>query len=313
MSELSTCTSYARLANVCANCAPVTASMLDQFVMYCDVSKASVTTYTRNLHHFFDWLAERGVHNPDRLTIMAYRDDLKARLKPTTVQNYLAAVKVFFEWTELEGYYPNIARRVKGAKLGRDPRKAALAKSQVSTILESMDADTVCGARDAAIFRLMVTCGLRTCEVMNLNVEDITVRCGKPVLMVLGKGREEKVVAELPPKVEAAIRAYWKKAGIKNGPAFQSTSNNSKGGRISTRTVSKIAKEVLKAAGYDSPALTAHSLRHTAVTNAIHEGRSVQEAQAFARHADIKTTMIYYHEVENASNQCAYVNELSYG
>ena len=303
MSELSTCTSYA----------PVTVNMLDQFARYCDVSKSSVTTYVRNLRHFFDWLAESGVHNPDRLTIMAYRDDLKARLKPTTVQNYLSAVKVFFEWTETEGYYPNIARKVKGAKVRRYNRKECLAPTQVTAVLDGMDCETVQGARDYAVFRLMVTCGLRTVEVMNLTVEDVTTRCGKPVVMVLGKGCEEKTAVALPPKVEAAIRAYWKKAGIKNGPAFQSTSNNSKGAAISVRTVSKIAKEALKAAGYDKPTLTAHSLRHTAVTTTLNAGQSVQAAQAFARHSDVSTTMIYYHDIQYAANQCAYVNEQAYG
>jgi integrase len=48
----------------------------------------------------------------------------------------------------------------------------------------------------------------------------------------------------------------------------------------------------------DSAKLTAHSLRHTAITLALVGGATVQQAQAMARHANINTTMIYAHNLE---------------
>lgn len=50
--------------------------------------------------------------------------------------------------------------------------------------------------------------------------------------------------------------------------------------------------------GLDSDKMTAHSLRHTAITLAIQGGASLEQAQAMARHSDPKTTMIYYHNLQ---------------
>ena len=57
--------------------------------------------------------------------------------------------------------------------------------------------------------------------------------------------------------------------------------------------------------GYQSDRLTAHSLRHTAVTLAIKSGRSLAEAQQFARHKDISTTQVYNHSLEKMENKCS--------
>lgn len=115
----------------------------------------------------------------------------------------------------------------------------------------------------------MVTGGLRDTEVANANIEDIRTLGDFTVLYVLGKGRDEKSdYVKVVGQVEDAIRDYLKERGAvsKTDPLFASLSNNSKGGRLSTRSVSRICKNALVAAGYDSSRLTAHSLRHTAVT-----------------------------------------------
>ena len=62
--------------------------------------------------------------------------------------------------------------------------------------------------------------------------------------------------------------------------------------------------EELKEAGYNSEKLTAHSLRHTAVTLSLLGGNTLQEVQQFARHTDISTTQIYAHNLDRAKNKC---------
>ena len=74
---------------------------------------------------------------------------------------------------------------------------------------------------------------------------------------------------------------------------------------MTTRSISRIIKTRLKGAGYNSDRLTAHSLRHTAVTLSLLSGRSLAEAQQFARHANIATTMIYNHSLDKAKNGCS--------
>jgi len=74
---------------------------------------------------------------------------------------------------------------------------------------------------------------------------------------------------------------------------FTSTSNNSQGGRLTTRTVSYIAKEGLKAIGLDERAFTAHSLRHTTAVNILRAGGSLEAAQFTLRHSNPATTQLY--------------------
>ena len=175
------------------------------------------------------------------------------------------------------------------------------------SILSSIETESEQGLRDYAIIVLMVTGGLRTIEVSRANIEDISSIGDCTVLYVQGKGQDEKSdYIKILPEVEASLRAYLKTRDITDGkePLFCSLSNNSKGQRLTTRTISAIVKKKLVAAGYNSERLTAHSLRHTAVTLSLIGGNSLQEAQEFARHSNIATTQIYAHNLERIKNKC---------
>ena len=71
---------------------------------------------------------------------------------------------------------------------------------------------------------------------------------------------------------------------------------------MTTRSLSRIAKGAMIEAGIDSKRLTAHSLRHTAITTALRAGASLQEVKTMARHADINTTLIYSHNIDREIN-----------
>lgn len=270
----------------------------------------TIETYTRAIRQMVKYFAENGIDRPQRGDIVAFRESLKASgHKPTTIQNYITAARRFFAWLEAEHAYPeNIAANVKGAKLDREHKKDYLTTRQVKTVLADIDRSTPQGLRDYAILALMVTGGLRTVEVMNADIGDLRTVGDNTVLFIQGKGRDEKTeYVKLSAPVEAAIRAYLKQRGETEAtaPLFASLSNNSKGGRMTTRSISRIAKENMIEAGYNSERLTAHSLRHTAVTLSLLAGRSLEEVQQFARHANISTTMIYNHALEKAKNGCA--------
>lgn len=285
----------------------ITVDLYARFIGYLDASPKTVQTYTRAIRQFQKFIADRGIAQPSRDDVVLFRDELKAGHKPSTVQNYITAVRLFFQWTEQEGLYPNIAQHIKGAKLTKDHKKDYLTSSQVKSVLGDIERDSVQGRRDYAIFALMVTGGLRDIEVHRANIEDLRTLGDSTVLYLQGKGREERTeYVKIPAEVEKAIRSSLadRKDIAGNQPLFISLSNNSKGGRISTRSISGIVKSSLVNAGYDSERLTAHSLRHTAVTLSLLGGNSLQEVQQFARHANIATTQIYAHNLDRAKNQC---------
>ena len=150
--------------------------------------------------------------------------------------------------------------------------------------------------RDYAIITLLLRTGLRTIEVIRANVEDITFKGSQRVLLIQGKGRDEKDnFVLLTDKTYQPIAQYLATRGNINGsePLFTSTSNNSKGERLTTRSISYIAKEGLKAIGLDERAFTAHSLRHTTAVNILRAGGSLETAQFTLRHSNPATTQIY--------------------
>ena len=287
----------------------VGAELFDRFINYLDASPKTIDTYTKALRQLFTYFSLNGIKQPQREDIVAFREELKASgHKPTTIQNYITATKLFFSWTAQEGYYPNIADHLKGAKLNRDHKKDYLTSRQVKEVLGTVERESLQGLRDYAILTLMVTGGLRTIEVIRADIGDLRNAGENTVLYVQGKGRTEKTdYIKLSPQVERAIRVYLSARGEtdETAPLFASCSNNSKGARLSTRSVSGIVKDRLVKAGYDSSRLTAHSLRHTAVTLSLLAGKDITEVQQFARHANIATTMIYNHALDKAKNSCS--------
>lgn len=285
----------------------LTENALESFIAYLDASPKTVETYSRAIKQFLNYLRLRGITAPTREDVIAFREELKISHKPSTVQNYIIAVRLFFQWTEQTGIYPDIAQHVKGAKISKDHKKDYLTSSQVKSVLSGITRDTAQGRRDYAIVALMVTGGLRDIEVHRANIEDLRTLGDDTVLYLQGKGRDERTdYVKVPAEVERAIRATLADRPNASGQEslFISLSNNSKGSRISTRSVSGIVKASLRRAGYNSDRLTAHSLRHTAVTLSLLGGNSLQEVQQFARHANIATTQIYAHNLERAQNKC---------
>lgn len=298
-----------RVENTAVTAQELTEETYRRFVAFLDVKEKSTETYTRNLRQMFRYFAEHGIRSPQREDILSYRESLKERgLKPTTVQGYITSARLFFQWTEQERIYPNIAAHIKGAKLNREHKKDYLTSKQSKAVLAGIDRSSLTGLRDYAIVALTMTDALRTIEVSRADIGDLRALGDDTVLYIQGKGRDEKAeYVKVRPQVEEAIRAYLKARGESDpaAPLFASESNNSKGGRMSTRSISGICKAAMVGAGYNSSRLTAHSLRHTGVTLALLSGESLEEAQQYARHANIATTMIYNHAIDKAKNSCA--------
>lgn len=291
--------------NAIAEQQALTAELFTRWTNYIDAKPKTVETYTRSIRQFFNYMQEHSITRPSREDVVAYRDHLKETHKPTTTQSYIMAVKLFFQWTEQEGLYPDIAKHVKGAKLDTEHKKDYLTTKQVARLLGTIDRSTLKGLRDYAIVALMVTSGLRTVEVARANIEDMRTVADFTALYIQGKGHEERTAyVKLAEPVEAAIRDYLAARGKAEAtsPLFSSDAHRNAGERMTTRSISRIVKEALIVAGLDSDRLTAHSLRHTTATLNLLNGGTVEETQQLLRHTNINTTLIYSHALERAKN-----------
>jgi len=275
--------------------------LIDRFLRALDIRANSKETYKRGLRQFFTWLKQNRITSPGREDIIKYKNDLNIKgLSALTLSGYLVAVRRFFEWLESIKIYPNIAKQIRGAKIIKGFRKDPLTVEQTKELLNSIDTSTLKGKRDFAIINLLVRTGLRTVEVIRANIEDIRQEGGEVVLWIQGKGRDSKddfiVLTDFTLR---AIQDYLQARGKVEDtePLFTSLSNRNKNQRLTTRIIRRIVKENLKKIGLNSKHLTAHSLRHTAITLALNGGATIQEAQILARHSDINTTLIYAHNL----------------
>ena len=283
----------------------INADLFSRWTSYIDASPKTIETYSKAIRRFFVYLMENGITQPQREDIVAYRDYLKLEHKPTTVQGYLAAVKLFFQWTAQEGLYPNVADRVKGAKLDTEHKKDYLTTKQVARLLGAIDRSTLKGLRDYAMLSVMVTTGLREISIVRADIGDIRTAGDAVALFYQGKGHEEKAdYVKLAEPVEEAVRAYLKARGGADpkAPLFSSIANRNNGERMTTRSVSRVAKVRLIAVGLESDRLTGHSMRHTAATLNLLNGGTVEETRQLLGHTNINTTLIYSHALERAKN-----------
>ena len=165
---------------------------LDRFFMFIDVKAKSADTYKKATKQFMKYLAENGITEPTRETVISWREYLRAEHKPTTIQLYLTAIKLFFTWLEQEGLYKNIANKVKGVKIQKGHKKDSLTSNQSKEVLSDIDTTTAKGKRDFAIVALLLTTGLRTIEIVRADVADLRTVGDSTVLFIQGKGRDEK-------------------------------------------------------------------------------------------------------------------------
>ena len=281
-------------------------AIIDRFLLAHDIKPKSKETYRRALRQFFTYLETEGVTRPTRETLLAYKAYLiDKKLSAYTVSAYIIAVRKMFQWTESEHLYANIASQIKGQKKPKGFKKDALSVNQARKLLTDMETETLSGARDYALVNLLVRTGLRTIEATRADIEDIRQQGEQAVLFIQGKGRDSKDdLVILTEETLEPIRAYisMRGQGVKDSsPLFISHSDRNYGERLTTRSISRIVKDRLQASGLDDRRLTAHSLRHTAVTFSLIGGASIQEAQTLARHSDINTTLIYAHNLDRIS------------
>ncbi len=269
----------------------------NSFLIAQDIKQNSRGLYERTLRQYFAWVEKKGYSLQEiaRPQILEYKDDLLASgLSPLTVGSYLTVVRKFYEWAEANKLYPNVAKGIKTPKRRQQFKKQPLTPAQAKQLLSHyQDAGQL---RDYAIICLLIRTGLRTIEAVRANIEDITFKGSQRVLLVHGKGRDEKDgFVILTDKAYQPIAEYIAHRGkIKpNEPLFTSHSNNNHNERLTTRTISKIAKEALKAIGLPDKQFTAHSLRHTTAVNILRAGGGLEMAQFTLRHSNPATTQIY--------------------
>ena len=285
----------------------LSAALVEKFIKYLDCSPLTIKTYENRLKVFFDYLASNNITRPTREDILSFKDYLKENYSPTTTKLTLVAIRLFFQFLDDElGVYKNIAKRIKSPKINNSPKSGYLTTSQIQTLINSIDATTIVGARDIAIITLMSCVGLRRVEIQRAKVSDLSTQNDTSVLYVLGKARDDKEIVVIPPQVEKTIRHYLSmRPNLKHDePMFLAQSNRNQTRPLTTTSISRLLKGRFKAIGISAHG---HMLRHSCATLGLLNNESLQSVSMALRHKTLQQTLTYSHNLDTITNRVSRV------
>lgn len=177
----------------------------------------------------------------------------------------LMTLRSFFGWMVGEPGSPLTVNPAAGiaAPMPELPHIPVVPEADVVKILATCDAKSFIGLRDAAIIRLLFSCGLRRAELAGLDVDDVDLNHGE--LMVMGKGGKPRMVSFGGSKTPLALSRYLRvrrqQAGATDKALFLSTRPAAGGWRITGGGVAEMLKRRCVLAGV--PEIHPHQLRHT--------------------------------------------------
>lgn len=272
-------------------------------------AETTQSAYLKALRLFRSWLEAENLDlaRARPRDIRTWREHLRTDYSVQTVNLWLSAVRRFYAFLVEEHNAPilNPATDVRGATRrgqSRRHRRDELTTSEVWAVMKTCD-NTPVGRRDRAILALMAYCALRTVEVQRAELDDLGTRDGRAVLWIRGKGHAEADdFVVLPVPAEGALQSWLSVRGNHPGSIFVGLGNRNRGDELSLRQFRRMVKGRYLEAGVVNGGKTTHSLRHSAISNAIRNGAEPLQVQAMARHRSFDTTLGYYHEIARAAN-----------
>jgi integrase len=212
---------------------------LTDLVLHALTSEHSKRAYSKGLALFFAWLKTRLPQSFSKALVQEYREWLLAQhLAPSTVNLRLSPLrKLAAEMADNGMLAPATAATIgKAEGVKQEGIRAGnwLLREQANDLLNAPSAKTLKGKRDRATLALLIGCGLRRAELLQLDVGQIQQREGRWVTPdLVGKGKRRRTVP-VPAAVKARVDEWLWAAGIKEGKLFRPVN---KGGRITGASI----------------------------------------------------------------------------
>ncbi|WP_371060158.1 site-specific tyrosine recombinase XerD [Rhodosalinus sp. 5P4] len=269
----------------------------------------TLRAYDRDLRDFAGWLAGRGTDTAgaEKADIEAYLVACEAEgLSAATRARRLSSIRQLFRFIHEEGWRgDNPALRLDGpARARRLPK--TLSHDEVDRMLAAADTtgrDAAERARNACLMQLLYATGMRVSELVALPVA--AARGDPRMLLVRGKGGRERMVPLSPPARDALARwlALRDAAAARGAEAGQPDSpclfpSRARSGHLTRERFFLIVKELARAAGVPAERVSPHTLRHAFATHLLEGGADLRVIQTLLGHADLSTTEIYTHVLE---------------
>jgi integrase/recombinase XerC/integrase/recombinase XerD len=272
-------------------------------------SKKTIEFYCNTLRYFTDFFGEErnvseitmtDINNyvlmllkRDKFVNHPYKPTINNPIEKVSIQTYSRSLKVFLNWCYENEYTDKDL--TKKFKLIKPEKKVIipLYDDEIEQILSNYNEKSELGLRNKSIILLMLDCGLRLNEVVNLNLDDIFF--DKNMVRVNGKGDKQRLVPmgkrtkECLMKYVTLYRPVPKLEGTKCKSVFISKDK----GPITADVIKMFMQRLRDKTGITR--LKPHLLRHTFATLYVVDGGDLESLRIYLGHTDIKTTQRYLH------------------
>ena len=275
------------------------------------LSVRSLRAYAYDLLHFARWWTQQQAKSLSEVTestlldYVRYQLDQQPKPTPQTVNHRLVVLHCLYRFhlgTEIPSGQSHFQRTfTKRSPLGygrprraialglrlKQPRRVIvpLSAEQVSTFWHSFHS-----FRDLALVGLMLLDGLRSCEVLSLQLEDLQLADAQ--MRVIGKGNKTRVLP-LPREVIDVLQNYLRlERTLTNSPSlFVCLKGRRRGQSMTTAGLRSLFRS--HRVGCQVPQANPHRLRHTFGADMVRAGISLPALQHLMGHSQIHTTMLY--------------------
>ncbi len=269
-------------------------------------SPRTVEAYGKDLARFVAFWENEFANQPAAKTPLSRVDTLAVRsylahlhrdgLVNRSLARHLSTLRSFFRWACREAHLEkNPARGLPSPRVPKAlPRAMTLPDTE--KLLAADEDETFVPERERALFELLYATGLRVSEVAGLDLEDVDF--GARLLRVTGKGSRQRIVP-FGDAADMALREYLPSRDAlrhrapdagRARPLFV----NARGGRLTPRSMARLLKRRLRAAGLPEE-ISPHALRHTFATHLLQAGADLRAIQELLGHASLSTTQKYTH------------------
>jgi integrase/recombinase XerD len=281
------------------------AALVDAYLTHLAVERRlaanSIEGYSRDLGQLAGFAASRArdLHALDRTDLEAFvRAQMTDGRSPRSVARSIAGIRGFYKYLVVDGRLTASPAADLRAPRGWKTLPRYLSIDQVDALLAQPDVSTPRGLRDRALIELVYATGLRVSELValrqsNVNLRDAFVTC-------TGKGGKERAVP-VGDQAAAWISRYIREArprllGRRSSPRLFVNARG-RGAGLTRVGFWKILRGYAIRAGLRQP-ISPHVLRHSFATHLLEHGADLRSIQLMLGHADLSTTQIYTHVLE---------------
>jgi integrase/recombinase XerD len=283
-------------------------SFLDMMAAERGAAENTLQSYRRDLEDYAAFLQKRG-QSMRGVTVdhlRAYLSSLEALgLKASTAARRLSSIRQLHKYLYLDGHSEkDPTSTLSGPKRGLALPKVLsmadterlLARASENALAAGTGAESLAARRMLALLELAYASGLRVTELVTLPRS--AARTRGDFLIVTGKGRKERLVP-LTGKAKAAMADYLASLeGVRPGSSRFLFPNDDDSGHLARQVFARELKRLAGSAGLRADAISPHTLRHAFASHLLQNGADLRVVQQLLGHADIATTQIYTHVLD---------------